>query len=221
MSEKTVIQLDNVFVRTAKGHDVFSDLNFHLDAGETKIITGGPGSGKTLLVELLIGQSFADAGSIELFGELLTPRRKGAINRVRRKIGGVGGIFDLIPGMTVAQNIAYPMVLSGASTRLRKERLLAVLTEFSLLNQAGDSPNTLTRVEKTLLLLARASVANQPLIIIDEPTAGLDKATADRVFDYLVKMSVSGRSMIIVGSDIPWGNIPNSEHLELGGGQLK
>ncbi len=221
MSDKNVIQLDNVFVRTAKGHDVFSDLNFELGPGETKIITGGPGSGKTLFIELILGQSFPDAGSIEVFGELISPRRKRVINKVRRKIGGVGGIFEFIPGMTVAQNISYPMILSGASARARKERLLSVLTEFSLLNQAGETPNMLTRVEKTLLLLARASVANQPLIIIDEPTAGLDKVTAERVYDYLVKMSVSGRSMIIVGSDIPWQNIPNSVHLELTGGQLK
>ena len=125
-----------------------------------------------------------------------------------------------MPSMTVAENIVFPLVISGLKKRSRQERLLKMLTEFSLLKKAGDYPGTLTRVEHTLVQFARASVANQPLIIIDEPSAGLDQATAQRVFEYLVKVSLSGRSMVILSSEPLTQKLPNSEHYEIKNGVL-
>ncbi len=215
-----VVEFDNVYFRSDRGQEVFRDLNFKLEAGHSAIIFGAAGAGKTCLVELLIGKRFAEAGSVEVLGRQLLPRKYRAIREVRRKTGGIGGLFGLIPSYTVAQNIEFPMIIAGVRKKVRKERLLKMLTEFSLLKQAAEYPNRLTRVEHTLVQFARASVGNQPLIIIDEPLAGLDPKTYQRILSYLVNLSVSGRSMIILSSQDLSREIPNIHQYTITNGAL-
>jgi len=125
-----------------------------------------------------------------------------------------------MPSLTVAENITFPLVLSGERRKVQRERLLKMLTEFSLLKQAGEYPRSLTRVENTLVQLARASVAHQPLILIDEPLAGLDRKTYQRIFEYLISVSLSGRSMIILSSDTLPQQLPNADYYQIVDGAL-
>jgi ABC-type ATPase involved in cell division len=210
-----VVELNNVFLKTDRGDQIFRDLSLRLMPGRSAVITGPAGSGKSLLVEILIGARFADSGSVELFGHVLRRGKTGLIKKVRRRIGGVGGMFSLIPSYTVAENITFPLILAGEKKRFRKERLMKMLTEFSLLKQAGEYPKSLTRVENMLVQFARASIANQPLMIIDEPAAGLDSKTYKRVLDYLIKVAVSGRSMIIVTSERPKEDLPQTDYYQI------
>lgn len=220
-AERTVVELTNVYLKSDRGFEVFSDLNFKLKAQRSAIITGAAGSGKSLLVELLIGRRFADSGSVEVLGELLRkPGRRRVIKRVRRQIGGVGGIFGLVPSYTVSENIVFPLVLAASRKSVMKERLMKMLTEFSLLKQAGTFPGGLTRVEHTLVQLARATVANQPLIIIDEPLAGLDQKTYERIYDYMVKLALSGRSMVILSGETLPTDFPNTDRYQIMNGAL-
>ena len=220
MSDKTIVELTNVYVKTDRGHDVFKDLNFKLLSGESAIIYGAAGSGKSTLIELIIGRKFADAGSVEVFGSLMKSNKKRHIKAVRRKTGGVGGIFSLVPNYTVSENIMYPLVLAGDSKKVRKERLLKMLTEFSLLKQANVYPDKLTRVENTLVQFARANVGHQPLILIDEPLAGLDQKTYERIYEYMVKLAVSGLSLVIVSSEELKAQLPNTSSYHLVNGVL-
>ncbi len=220
MSEKIVIDINNVYLKSDRGSIVFKNLSFKLNAGRTVVITGGAGSGKSSLVELIIGEKAPEDGSVEVFGELVKPRRRGQIKKLRRKIGAVGGLFSLIPGLTVAENITFPLILTAERSAVKKDRLFKMLSEFSLLKQAFEYPQNLTRVENTLVQYARATIANQPLLIIDEPSAGLDKTTYERIFDYLVKVSLSGRSMIILCSERPSSEIPNTDYYQLENGVL-
>ena len=219
MSDKTIVELTNVYLKTDRGYEVFKDLNLKLLSGESAIIYGAAGSGKSTLIELLLGKRFADSGSVEMFGSMLKPRQKKLIKSVRRKIGGIGGLFSLVPTYTVAENITFPLVLSGERKKMQKERLMTMLTEFSLLNQASVYPAKLTRVENTLVQFARANDAHQPLILIDEPLAGMDAKTYERIYDYMVKLAVSGLSMLIVSSEELKSNLPktSSYHLVNGG----
>lgn len=219
MSDKTIVELTNVYLKTDRGHEVFKDFNLKLLSGESAIIYGPAGSGKSTLIELLIGKRFADSGSVELFGSMLKPRQKKLIKSVRRKIGGIGGLFSLIPRYNVAENITFPLVLSGEKKKVQKDRLMKMLTEFSLLKQATVYPNKLTRVENTLVQFARANVAHQPLVLIDEPLAGLDTKTYERIYDYMSKLAISGLSLLIVSSEELKSNLPNtsSYHIVNGG----
>jgi len=120
-----------------------------------------------------------------------------------------------MPSLTVAENITFPLVLSGTRRKVRRERLLKILTQFSLLKQAGEYPRSLTRVESTLVQFARSSIAHQPLMIVDEPLAGLDRKTYQRVLEYLVSVSLSGRSMIILCSDPPSQPLPHTDYYHI------
>ncbi len=220
MAAKTVIELDNLYLKSDRGEQIFSDLNFRLEANHSAVITGAAGSGKTCLVELLVGLRRAESGSVELFGENVKPRSHRLMKKLRGKVGGVGGIYTLVPSYTVAQNVVYPLIVSGERRRLRFERLHKMLTEFSLVKQAGEYPQSLTRVEYTMAQFARASINNQPLLIVDEPSAGLDPATFDRIYDYLVKTSVSGRSMLILTSSDLGRELPNTDYYQIEDGRL-
>jgi ABC-type ATPase involved in cell division len=215
-----IVELTNVSLRSERGEPVFEDLNLKIVPGRSAIVTGTAGSGKTTLAELLIGTRFADSGSVEVFGEVIRRRRQGVIRRIRRRIGGVGGHFELLPLLTVAENITLPLIIDGARKRIRKEKLLKALTEFSLLKQAGHYPSHLTRVENTMAQFARASVANQPLMIIDEPLAGLDVKTYRRVLEFLTRVALSGRSMLILTSELPSREFPETNYYEIANGAL-
>ncbi len=219
--KQPLIELHNVEYRTDRGDFVFRDLNFTLLPEHSAVIAGAAGSGKTTLVELLVGLRFASAGSVEVFGEQLKKGRSRAIRRVRHQIGGIGGPFGLMPLLTVSENITLPLVLAGVRRSTQRERLFKVLTEFSLLKQASETPGSLTRVENTLTQFARASIANQPLLIIDEPMAGLDRNTWERVYQVLQKVALSGRSMLILTSDVPSQELPQTAYYQLINGVLQ
>lgn len=219
MSDKMIVEMNNVYLTSSRKIDVFRDLSFSLKAGESAIIQGTAGSGKSSLIELMIGRQFAQSGSVEVFGHLLK-RRRGIIKKIRKRIGGVGGIFSLVPSFTVSENICLPLVLSGTKRKVRKESLFKMLSEFSLLNQAGEYPANLTRVENMLVQYARASIANQPLLIIDEPLAGLDQKTYQRIYDNLQKMAISGQSLIILSSEPLANDFPNCRRLQILNGAI-
>jgi putative ABC transport system ATP-binding protein len=220
MSQIPLVEINNVNFRTDRGNQIFNNLNFKLTSGRSAVIQGPAGSGKSSLVQLLIGINRPESGSIELFGEKIGRFGGSRLNRFRRRIGGVGGLFELIPNYTVSENIVFPLVLSGTRRKARKELLLKMLSEFSLIKQAGVYPRRLTRVERTLVQFARASIANQPLMIIDEPSAGLDRGTYRRIHEYLVKASYSGRSMLIMTSEENAEVLPNSDSYLLRSGEL-
>jgi len=215
-----IVELTNITYKNDAGGTVFKNLNLTLPVGRSAIITGSAGSGKTTLADLLVGRRFADSGTVKLFGKEMRKRKKRLIRQVRQKIGGVGGRFDLLPLLTVADNITLPLIITCARSKLRKERLRRALTEFSLLNQAALYPRFLTRVENMMVQLARATVANQPLIIIDEPLAGLDVKTYQRVLDYFIKVALSGRSMILLTAEPPQVTIPETDSFEIANGAL-
>ncbi len=221
MDKNLVVNIENVYLKSDRGKSLFEDITFRLENGKTAIISGSAGSGKSLLVQLLIGERFADTGSVTVLGKILKKNNKKELKKVRQQVGGVGGMFVLIPHYTVSENIVFPLILNGERKAGRKEKLLKILTEFSLLKQAGEYPDSLTRVENTMVQFARASIANQPLLIIDEPAAGLDANTYLRIVEFLKKAAVSGRSTVILSSERPQYEIPGSSFYQLENGKIK
>lgn len=219
--KEPVIELQNIHMRTDRGGHVFRDLNLKVESGQSAVIVGSSGCGKTSLAELIVGLRFPETGSVRLFGDELKRRRRRTIRIARKRIGGVGGPFGLLPSLTVSENITLPLVIAGERQKLQRERLLRMLSEFSLLKVAGKYPENLTRVEYSLVQFARAAIANQPLIIIDEPSAGLDAKTYRRVFEFLVKVALSGRSMLILASEPAGREIPGAVTYNLVNGELE
>jgi putative ABC transport system ATP-binding protein len=219
--KEPVVQLTDIHVKQDRGGYLYRGLKLTIESGRSAVIIGPSGSGKSWLVEMLLGLRKPDQGQLSVLGQSLVPLKRRIVREVRRQIGGVGGPFGLVPSLSVAENITLPLVLNGERKEVQQERLFRMLSEFSLLKLANKHPQHLTRVETSLVQFARAAVADQPLIIIDEPSAGLDQPSFQRVTEFLVKVALSGSSMLILASQPPPGEMPNSHTYYLRNGVLE
>ncbi len=123
MAQDVLVELNNVYLKSDRGGQVFRDLSFTLKAGRSAVITGAAGSGKTSLAELLVGLQPVQSGSVEVMGQTIKPEKARTIKQVRRKIGGVGGIFGLMPSLTAAENILAEIESLHASDTIGATRM--------------------------------------------------------------------------------------------------
>ncbi len=218
---KHVIELIDISLTNKAGVKIIDGFDFSLQSGKTALISGPPSIKKTSLVELLIGSYAPDSGVILLFEKKLNAKRDRDVARIRRKIGGAGGIFNLISYQSLYENIDYPLILKSESGSSRKRKVLRILADYGLLGKKGEKPGNLSRGEKILALLARATIADQPLLLIDEPMAGLDSVMASKVTDILKGLSIAGHSMLILTTDGSALRLPDAREYVFENGHLK
>jgi putative ABC transport system ATP-binding protein len=150
--------------------------------GEMLALTGPSGSGKSTLLNLAGLIDRADAGSLRLMGdEVAALDSRSATLRRREQLGFVFQGFNLVPVMTVADNVDYPLFLAGVSAPERRRRVAAALEAVGLQDHAAHRPDALSGGQRQRVAIARALVKRPPLLIADEPTASLDSATAEQV----------------------------------------
>ena len=182
---------------------VFSGMNLDLHPGELVVLLGRSGSGKSTLLNLISGIDEATSGKI-FFGDVeLTALSENDRTLFRREsIGIIFQSFNLIPTLTVAENMLLPMELNGRLSEERRAKALGVLEEVGLLNRQDSYPDRLSRGEQQRVALARA-LAHEPLLILaDEPTGNLDLKTADQVMQILHRLiHDEKRTMLIATHD--------------------
>ena len=161
-------------------------VDLSVQPGEMLALTGPSGSGKSTLLNLagLIDQP--DAGEIHLLGRSVTHLDETASTLLRRDaIGFIFQSFNLVPVMTVADNVDYPLFLAGVPARERKTRVDDALRAVGLQDHAQHRPDALSGGQRQRVAVARALVKSPKLVIADEPTASLDSHTADQVLDLM------------------------------------
>lgn len=215
------MELEDIEYRNPSGTYIFNKFSFSLEKGRTAIIIGPTGAGKTTLAELIIGSKRPVGGEIRLFGHSLNKSGKGRIFKLRRLIGGVGGIFQLIESRTVTENILLPLIIRGEKTSIQRKKSIRVMSQLGLTSWQNDMAGDLSQGQKNMVMLARAVVADQPLLIIDEPLAGLDKATAQHVNKTLQSFAIGGHSMLIMTSGQTGLFIPEAKEYHLSEGILR
>jgi putative ABC transport system ATP-binding protein len=182
--------------------NILRGVTLDLAAGEAVGLVGPSGSGKTSLLMLLAGLEAASGGSIRLGGRELTTMNEDALARLRRdQIGIVFQSFHLIASMTALENVAVPLELAGVADAMARasEGLRAV----GLGHRLRHLPGQLSGGEQQRVALARAFAPRPRLLLADEPTGNLDRATGEAVMDLLFALRASGGTTLVLVTHDP------------------
>jgi putative ABC transport system ATP-binding protein len=182
------------------------DLNLKIEAGEYVAVMGPSGSGKSTLLNLLGLLDRPNAGTYLLEGRDVTTLNPEEQARVRsERIGFVFQSFHLVPRLTAAENIALPMMLAGIPPTERQRRVAQALREFGLEDRATHRPDQLSGGQRQRVAIARATVMHPAVILADEPTGNLDRATGEEVVRLLEELNRQGVTLIVVTHDQTMG----------------
>jgi putative ABC transport system ATP-binding protein len=181
--------------------NILRGIDLDIEAGEAVGLVGPSGSGKTSLLMVLAGLERATTGSIMLSGREITALDEDALARLRRDhVGIVFQAFHLIPTMTALENVAVPLELAGRSDAL--DRAQQALRAVGLGHRLTHLPGQLSGGEQQRTALARAFVAQPPLLLADEPTGNLDQATGVAVMDLLFELRAAhGTTLLLITHD--------------------
>jgi putative ABC transport system ATP-binding protein len=174
-----------------------------LQPGELLALTGPSGSGKSTLLNLAGLIDHPDSGRLQLRGTELTGLDEYRATLLRREaIGFIFQGFNLVPVMTVAENVDYPLFIAGVAPAERAARVAAVLRAVGLHEHAAHRPDALSGGQRQRVAIARALVKHPALVIADEPTASLDSHTADQVLDLMREQGhAQGAAFLIATHD--------------------
>lgn len=165
-------------------------VSFEAAAGEFTALMGPSGCGKSTLLHLIGGMDFPSRGVVLLDGVALNELGEEALARVRRtKIGFVFQFFNLLPTLTVAENVALPLLLDGASENKSRDRVNALLDRVGLAARATHFPAQLSGGEMQRAAVVRAIIAEPKLVLADEPTGNLDTENGTQVIRLLADLN--------------------------------
>ena len=166
---------------------ILQGIDIDVYAGETLVLLGGSGSGKSVLTKHMIGLRSGDQGDVFITEKNISGLNERKLGVIRKQMGIMfqnGALFD---SMTVGQNVAFPLIEQGIKDKAEVERRVAESLEIVLLGGEQDKmPSDLSGGMRKRVALARAIVDRPKVVIYDEPHAGLDPVTAD-VIDHLIK----------------------------------
>lgn len=179
---------------------VLKGITLDIHEGEFVCVMGPSGSGKSTLLHVLAGLDHVDAGHATLAGASLEEISESERTRLRRDtIGHVFQFFNLLPNLTVLENIGVPLAIQGKHAEDQKERILASLARLGLEGRDGAFPHELSGGEMQRVSIARALVGEQPLLLCDEPTGNLSQQAGLEVMQLLRQLrDEDGRSILLV-----------------------
>ena len=178
------------------------DIGLDIASGEYVAIIGPSGSGKSTLLNAIGLLDRLTHGSYLLEGTDVTHLSDDELARTRReKIGFVFQFFHLVPRLTAAQNVELPLTLSDVEPDERRERVNDVLKAYGLGDRAHHRPNQLSGGQRQRVAIARATVTRPQVILADEPTGNLDRASGLDVVEILENLNRSGITLLVVTHD--------------------
>ncbi|WP_426243639.1 ABC transporter ATP-binding protein [Psychrobacter sp. TWP2-1-2] len=179
---------------------IIKDVNIHINAGEFVVIMGKSGSGKSTLLGLLAALDYPDSGTVSLAGQTLSSLDEDALAVIRQHdMGFVFQSFHLLPTLTVAENIAFPLDIARRPNPARVDELIDAV---DLGHRRHSLPNQLSGGEQQRTAVARALVSHPKIVFADEPTGNLDEQNADQVMQLLLDLRQQvGSALVVVTHD--------------------
>jgi len=200
-----MIQLKSVnkhYWVSEKKHQVIDNINLLVNKGDFLGIVGPSGSGKSSLLNI-IGILDTDFEGEYLFNNQSVQLLKDdELSKLRNKsVGFIFQNFQLLPSMTISENIALPLLYQGFSLKKQREKIAKVLTLVGLEGIESKYPNQLSGGQKQRVAIARAIIHNPKFLIADEPTGSLDSVTSLEIMDIFRKLNKQGTTIILVTHD--------------------
>ncbi|MDW8344905.1 MAG: ABC transporter ATP-binding protein [Verrucomicrobiae bacterium] len=195
-------------------------VSVQIEDGEFLAITGPSGSGKSTLMHIMGCLDTPTRGTVRLDGQLIDAHSTAELPRIRnRKIGFVFQAFNLLPKLTVLQNVELPLVYAGLPSSVRHSRATAALEAVGLADRMHHRPNQLSGGQIQRAAIARALVNDPRVILADEPTGNLDTRTGDQILRLFCELHQNGRTIAIVTHDSHVASFAK-RRLELRDGQI-
>lgn len=182
---------------------IFDKLTMRIEQGDFLAIMGPSGSGKTTLLNLLGGTDRPDKGAIEFDGKNIEKLNEGKLTAWRAaNVGFIFQFYNLMPILNAAQNVELPLLLTKLSTAKRRENVAVALKIVGLEDRARHRPREMSGGQQQRVAIARAIVSDPKLLLCDEPTGDLDRATADEILGTLQVLNRDlGKTIIMVTHD--------------------
>jgi putative ABC transport system ATP-binding protein len=179
---------------------VFRDVSLQIASGEWVFLLGRSGAGKSTLLNLISGIDLPDRGEVIVAGEAMNRQSERARTLFRRNnVGFVFQFYNLIPTLTVEENVLLPLELTGVLTPQLRERARDLLEQVGLADRAESFPDRLSGGEQQRVAVARALVHRPKLVLADEPTGNLDAETGRQVLDLFQRLvRQTGTTMVLV-----------------------
>jgi cell division transport system ATP-binding protein len=196
-----VLRLDQVSLRFGQGAEILRDIDFELAAGDFRFLTGPSGAGKSSLLKIMSMTLDPTSGSCTVFGEntaMLSRRERPAL---RRRIGFVYQDFKLLDHLSVFDNVALPLRISGQSISSYVGDVMDLLDWVGLKSHADALPPWLSGGEKQRVAIARAVISKPELILADEPTGSVDPVHAKRLLRLFVELNRQGTTVFLATHD--------------------
>lgn len=202
---QSLVSLQNVektFVTRGTRFRALRGVDLHVGRGEFVGIVGPSGSGKSTLINMITGIDRPTEGEVHVTGQRLTHMTENQVARWRGKnVGIVFQFFQLLPTLTVLENIMMPMHYCGTFRGKRRERAMEVLDMVQIPDTAGKYPSQISGGQQQRAAIARALVNDPPLIVGDEPTGNLDTVSAALVFALFEDLVEEGKTIMMVTHD--------------------
>lgn len=196
-----MIELENV-AYSYGGGELLSDISLKLQAGSFHFLTGPSGAGKTTLLKLCYGALIPTAGYVRLFDSEVRDLERDDVAMVRRRVGVVHQDCQFLDHLTVSDNIALPLMVSGRSLPEEAENLKELTNWVGLSSRAGALPPELSGGERQRAALARAVIMSPEVILADEPTGNIDWDMSQRLLRLLVELNSMGKTIMIATHDL-------------------
>ncbi len=196
-----MIRLTNVGLKYDNGPEVLTDVTFHLRPGSFHFLHGESGAGKTSLLRLMFMSLHPSHGVLQMFSEDVTRVRPQKRAQMRRRIGIVFQDFRLLDHLTVWENVALPLQVTGKKPSDYREDVTDLLQWVGLGDRMYANPSVLSGGEKQRAAIARAVIGKPEVLLADEPTGNVDPQMARRLLRLFVELNRLGTSVVIATHD--------------------